>query len=302
MTVNNRDEILQQIEEIKSLLDKIYSEYPKEELNHHTIYVPVPTDAPISKLNRISPYAPVIEESQWPRVQEGESYYDDDYYEDDYDDYYDKEGTGDSKSAEEDQEKPLLKHVFSIDLRTIPKIKNAFKDNINTLSFFISSLWDNEAYEPGNGETYVMLHEVTEGEFLPEELKDDEELEDLTETYFDFVELEIPEVLMWSYDDWANIEIEDYDPESSAEHKLIIDTYNIRENYDVEEWDKFPVTAMRDKVFNLPAYVGGSPIWLQSAEYTGFFIMQFSEAFVDINLGDSGEMYVFADTAFWQCY
>ena len=287
MAPDSRNEILKQIDEIKSLLEAIYSEYPKEELKHHTIYIPVPTDKPISQLNRISPYAPAIDESEWPRLKESESYYEDDY---DEDEHYD------------DEEKTLLKHVFSIDLRTVPKIKNAFKDNINTLSFFISSLWDNEAYEPGTGETYVMLHEKTEGEFLPEELKDDEELEDLKTVYFDFVELEVPEVLMWSYDDWVNIEIEDYDQENSVEHKLIVDTYNIRENYDTSDWDKFPITALRDKIFNLPAYVGGAPIWLQSEEHSGFFIMQFSEAFVDINLGDAGEMYVFADTAFWQCY
>jgi hypothetical protein len=29
--------------------------------------------------------------------------------------------------------------------------------------------------------------------------------------------------------------------------------------------------------------------------------MQFDERFVDVNLGDKGRMYVYADTAFWQC-
>lgn len=30
--------------------------------------------------------------------------------------------------------------------------------------------------------------------------------------------------------------------------------------------------------------------------------MQFDESFVDINLGDMGIMYVFADGGFWQCH
>ena len=51
-------------------------------------------------------------------------------------------------------------------------------------------------------------------------------------------------------------------------------------------------------------YVGGGPTWLQQDEGSGmgFFIMQFSEDFVNINLGDSGVMYVFDDDNLWQCY
>lgn len=30
--------------------------------------------------------------------------------------------------------------------------------------------------------------------------------------------------------------------------------------------------------------------------------MQFDEGFVDVNLGDMGVMYVFEDSAFWQCH
>ncbi|MDX1902708.1 MAG: toxin-antitoxin system YwqK family antitoxin [Thermonemataceae bacterium] len=60
--------------------------------------------------------------------------------------------------------------------------------------------------------------------------------------------------------------------------------------------------AIRKKVFNAPAYVLGEPIWLQGDEYEGNFLLQFDERFGDVNLGDSGVMYVFENTAFWQCY
>lgn len=47
---------------------------------------------------------------------------------------------------------------------------------------------------------------------------------------------------------------------------------------------------------------GGSAIWLQGNEYDGEIIMQFDNCLVDMNLGDGGIMYVFKDTAFWQCH
>jgi hypothetical protein len=63
-------------------------------------------------------------------------------------------------------------------------------------------------------------------------------------------------------------------------------------------------------------YFGGAPKWLQgdpaeSADFSeglqhslerGGFYCQFNENLVPMNLGDSGVMYVFERTAFWQCH
>ena len=59
---------------------------------------------------------------------------------------------------------------------------------------------------------------------------------------------------------------------------------------------------LRSKVYQAHARVLGEPIWLQSDEYWGDFIMQFDEGFAHMNLGDMGVMYVFGGTAFWQCH
>jgi len=60
--------------------------------------------------------------------------------------------------------------------------------------------------------------------------------------------------------------------------------------------------AIRQQLFNC-SYLGGQPLWLQSDEHHGAFIGQFDEQLApDLNLGDSGVMYLFEDTAFWQCY
>ena len=53
----------------------------------------------------------------------------------------------------------------------------------------------------------------------------------------------------------------------------------------------------------MPGRALGFPIWLQGDEDSGGeFLFQFDEALAYTNLGDSGVMYVFDDTAFWQCH
>ncbi|MEM9071200.1 MAG: BRCT domain-containing protein [Myxococcota bacterium] len=60
---------------------------------------------------------------------------------------------------------------------------------------------------------------------------------------------------------------------------------------------------LRTQLFRQGARVLGQEQWVQGDEGGGGqFVMQFDESFVGINLGDSGVMYVYADTAFWQCY
>ncbi len=52
----------------------------------------------------------------------------------------------------------------------------------------------------------------------------------------------------------------------------------------------------------MPARVFGPPLWLQDDEGGDGFVMQLDEGLVDVNLGDGGIMYAFADDAFWQCH
>jgi len=59
---------------------------------------------------------------------------------------------------------------------------------------------------------------------------------------------------------------------------------------------------LRRAIYNLPGRAGGEPLWLQYEEDGGSFLFQFDEALVPMNLGDSGIMYVFDDTAYWQCH
>lgn len=264
---NKKDEILRSISKIESALGELYEKYPKEELSHYRIYVPIPTEEPKYELNRISPYAPAINKEDWPVWEE---------------------------------EQQLMKHVLSLDLRSVPKVKERVGEDANVMSLFLSSYWENDAYEPETQESYVMFHNVTEGEFLPEELKEDDEVLDREVVYFDLVEIEVPKMILIDDEELDDIDIDAYDPDASMDNKLLIDYYNFREENEVEDWEKFPGRAVKDMLMDLPCFIGGTPIWLQYPEHDGIFIMQFSEIFADIGLGDSGEMYVFTDTAFWQ--
>jgi hypothetical protein len=60
--------------------------------------------------------------------------------------------------------------------------------------------------------------------------------------------------------------------------------------------------TLRSKIYGASARAGGRPIWLQGDECDGSFLLQFDESFADLNLGDCGVMYVFAETQFWQCH
>lgn len=59
---------------------------------------------------------------------------------------------------------------------------------------------------------------------------------------------------------------------------------------------------LRDEIYRLSGRALGEPLWLQSPQHHGALLCQFDEGFVSMNLGDTGIMYVFADTAFWQCH
>lgn len=59
---------------------------------------------------------------------------------------------------------------------------------------------------------------------------------------------------------------------------------------------------LRGAIYQLHARAGGEPIWLQDEEGGGRFLLQVDEGFASMNLGDCGVMYVFDDTAYWQCH
>jgi hypothetical protein len=67
--------------------------------------------------------------------------------------------------------------------------------------------------------------------------------------------------------------------------------------------DDPPLKELRGLVFNRPGYLLGEPMFIQDDEGSGAgFVMQLSERIGDLNLGDSGSLYVFEGDTFMQCY
>lgn len=60
---------------------------------------------------------------------------------------------------------------------------------------------------------------------------------------------------------------------------------------------------IRGLVFNRPGYVLGEPMFIQDDDGDGpGFVMQLGDRIGDLNLGDSGSLYVFEGATFMQCY
>lgn len=160
-----------------------------------------------------------------------------------------------------------MEHLLTLDLDEMPELKIDALTNARAVALFIGDRIENEAFEPHTSETILIAlsqDDIEQGE--PASV-----LRESTEpaSSYQIIPVNVPESI---FD-----EPEEYDDEEN------------------------PLEQLRNAVFSA-SYAAGKPIWLQNDEYNGHFLLQFDEAFIDMNLGDAGVMYVFADTAFWQCH
>jgi antitoxin component YwqK of YwqJK toxin-antitoxin module len=157
-----------------------------------------------------------------------------------------------------------MDHILSLDLRSMPLLAASFPEDVKVISLYVANPDVNSAYTVDTNETRIL------------ELRE----EDLKKGVF---------------------EAEEYEPYDAVVTMHIVELKVPTAIFaaDVTNED---IRGIKNDLFNAPGYVLGEPIWIQEEVYCDYFIMQFSEGLVDINLGDSGTMYVFKDTAFWQCY
>lgn len=155
-----------------------------------------------------------------------------------------------------------MTHLFTIDLQDVPA--GDFGDK-RLLTLFCASPHDNEACYPDTDYTAVVFSSNDE---LGVDSSAPEGVPTIDERAFKVIEIRVPE------DTWTNPEYGD----------------------------------LRHDLGVLSARIFGPPSWIQRTEEDddvedlGRFIMQFNEDFCDVNLGDSGRMYVFEDLAYWECY
>ncbi len=160
-----------------------------------------------------------------------------------------------------------MDHAITVDLDSVPDMKPLFPETTKAFALFVSSLEINDAFEPNTSETaLVLLNESDIAKGLGK-LEKSEENEYESTTFIPH-KVELPEEVF-------SEDIYGFDDENP-----LYQLYGLVERF---------------------AMVGGKPLWLQGAEYDGEILLQFNDDFVDMNMGDSGVMYVFKDTAFWQC-
>ena len=161
-----------------------------------------------------------------------------------------------------------MEHAITLDLSSTPRLKAQFPANTAAVAVFVSSLDFNEAFEPGTEETAVLL------------LTDQE--------------------LAKGVNAGAGPTNDESESTTFVAHEVTLPIEVFAEDiHDRDEDD--PVYELNEALCAF-SMVGGKPIWLQGVDHDGEFILQFDDSLVDMNLGDGGVMYVFRDTAFWQCH
>jgi hypothetical protein len=171
------------------------------------------------------------------------------------------------KGGDEDQP---MEHMYTLDMATVPGLQSRVGEGVRAVSLFVYNPSYNEAWTAYNSDTEVVL--LTEDDVAKGPFEGDLPVGDASGARkFSVQEAEVPaEIFLEVHWD------EERDPQ-------------------LEE--------IRNGVYQSNAWGGGQPIWLQGDEGAGpDFVMQFDEGFVYMNLGDSGVMYVYPDTAFWQCH
>lgn len=158
-----------------------------------------------------------------------------------------------------------MDHLLTLDLEQMPVLRTGPLADARAVSLFIGDRIDNEAFSPGTEETAIVLlseADVNRGPSNP-----------LRPAGAPARSLEITAV---------EVPLEVFRTPTEPDDPELADLWG--------------------ELFDASAYAGGGPIWLQQAEHEGQFLLQFDESFIDMNLGDAGVMYAFADTAFWQCH
>ncbi|HEY4059392.1 MAG TPA: hypothetical protein VGM39_22395 [Kofleriaceae bacterium] len=170
-----------------------------------------------------------------------------------------------------------MQFVCMLDLDTLPAVRaSSDYGDTRAIALFMSNPDNNDAYEPGTDQVQVV--ELTAAQLGTPGVAPDG-LDERSRYGIQVASLEVPVITLSNF----SADDEELDEEASQ----------IYEN----------LKAVRRKIYQLQARAGGEPIWLQSAEHYGDFVMQIDETFTgSMNLGDSGVLYLFRDTAFWQCH
>jgi len=158
-----------------------------------------------------------------------------------------------------------MQHALTLDLAALPAVRTGQLTNARAVALFVSDFWDNEAFQPHTQESAVIRlseEDIQQGE--PDDILNQSKSEAYT---YQVEPVTIPLSLF---------------------------------NHFEETQQPAALTELKNLLYST-SYAGGQALWMQDNEHQGHFLCQFDEIFVEMNLGDAGIMYMFVDTAFWQC-
>lgn len=171
-----------------------------------------------------------------------------------------------------------MEHMVTIDLESMPTLAERVRPDVRAVSVFVFNPEYNEAWSPFSSDAEVLqwTSDQLERGDDPTEERSEREGNAGDEDEAERLEITAVDVPNGVFDNPYALEPEERDP---------------------------TVEQLRDSVYQAPARAGGAPIWLQEDQAPSpHFLFQFDEEFIPMNLGDMGVMYVFAETAFWQCH
>ena len=207
-----------------------------------------------------------------------------------------------------------MEHAITLDLDSVPVFKNELGTDARAISIFVSSLIHNQAFEPNNKEigiVFLSQKDIERGEveFDPKKIREKEQIKqvqylEMAARKFSF-RYRIMSILGLAlnkneFDSVIEVENTDelVDRSTFTCHEVVVPS----DVFDIDSMEEGSRLEELSDGIQQYGIVGGKPFWLQSAEYHKSIILQFHEGLVDMNLGDAGVMYVFEDTAFWQCH
>jgi hypothetical protein len=158
-----------------------------------------------------------------------------------------------------------MQHVLTLDLAALPALHVGELANVRAAALFISHFEDNQAFRPQTPESAVIL------------LSED-----------DIQQGEPNEILNQHHSEPQSYQVQPV--------TIPIGLFN-----HLGKTEKPGTLRELQDLLYTSSYAAGKPLWMQGNEHDGHFLCQFDETFIEMNLGDAGIMYIFTDTAFWQC-
>jgi len=180
-------------------------------------------------------------------------------------------GVSDKTRPRHGDDEDFMEHLLTIDLDQAPELRKlkALK-KARAVALFISDAEDNEAFDDDTDETTVVV--LSEAEIAKNGA-------------------------------WKGEKVAGPKARSLALYPVDVPTRGFSDDALLsEEKDKASrdLAALASELLSGDR-VGGPLYSVSGDDHDGDLVAQFSEAIVDVNLGDAGTMYFFTDRAFWDC-